>query len=298
LNAELKNEVVGRSTAIGTGKKIRDLETGGFLSLHSALHSVFSLHLSTDPDLLKHFLHSLKPEELTEAEWGGFVAFHCATEFRIPLPDSSPEVVIAVLTGAFGCPALEQFLRETFKTSGSELGFNEDVVATIGNLLEVARGDMLGYFLQVYDLYIDQLYVRMENMVQGEYVCKSDFQVLLQAIDPALSQDDINSIWTSANAINKTDKIHLRKDVVLLSIMTCSFPTVAAHPLVSKVVQHGRQSFTQLPDLDSDDFDSAMYCTTLESIRGQRIWPGFVSKYSESPRRHRTTLTILNKSYC
>ena len=238
-NAELRREI--------GSKKARDLQTGGTLPLAKALSVLFSRRLVQDSKLVTHVLRLLKPSELSEREWSGWL--HCVPQLGLPT-------------------ALSHGLI-------SELCIDSKTAEFLGQLFAVSRGEVLDCLLQVYDLYVDQLYVKTDQTSPSSSLDKGQFVQLARSIDTALCEEQVEAVWQEALQLSKTGAC-ARKDAVLLALLTCSVPTLAAMPLVRRA---------DLPPALSEDTPAQ---ALLEACKSQRRG----SVVCTPPRIHRKTLSI------
>lgn len=240
-NAELRREL--------GNKKARDLQTGGALPLARALKVLLTLRLSLDPKLWEHVLRFLKPTELNDREWSGWL--HCALQSDLPIAMLSPS------------------------SHTSDLCIDSQTAELLGQLFTVTRGDVLDCLLQVYDLYVDQLYIIIGQASAGVGLDRGQFARVARLLDGDLSEEQVEIVWQEAQQLGKTGQI-VRKDAILLALLTCPFPTLAALPLVRR---------PDFPPPPSEDLSSQ---ALLEACKSQRL--GAVVR--TPPRVHRKTLSI------
>lgn len=240
-NAELRREL--------SNKKARDLQTGGALHLARALKVLLSRRLSLDSKLLAHVLRSLKPSELNDREWSGWL--HYAMQSDLPATA----------------------LSLSFRTS--DLCIDSRTAELLGQLFTVTRGEVLDCLLQVYDLYVDQLYVLTDQASAGIGLERGQFVRLARILDREMSEEQLEVVWQEAFQLSKTGQT-VRKDAVLLALLTCPFPTLAALPLVRR---------PDIPPPASEDLSSL---ALLEACKSQRL--GAAAR--TPPRLHRKTLSI------
>ena len=276
LNAELKG--VTQCKVL-----MRDLEAGGFIAVKDALSFIFTLQLSTDEKLLSHLLEVLKPEEITAVDWAKYVLCHFSPVRKGPLA-SLLQGKLAVL-GTF----LGNYLPENVDLEGM------DSFEAVSKLLVVGRGELLAYFLQVYDLSVDQLYVHVESQAQEQCLSLAGLQTVLGTLKIDCHSAMLSSVWEAAQTfcpLSRSDIVH--KDAALLAIITSDQAEIAAKPLSSiarkEVHKHSLAIRTEITE-ESDEMQTC-YASTLASGPGGKGRALFTPRGRESVRSKRRTQSI------
>jgi hypothetical protein len=276
LNAELK--------AITQCKVLmRDQEAGGFIAVKDTLSFIFSLQLSKEERLVSHLLEVLKPEEMTAVDWAKYVLYHFSPVQKGPLA-SLLQGKLAVLKTFLG-----NYLPENVDLEGM------DSFDAVSKLLVVGRGELLAYFLQVYDLSVDQLYVHVDNQAQEQCLSLAGLQTVLGSLKTDCHSALLSSVWEAAQAfcpLSRTDIVH--KDAALLAIITSDQAEIAAKPLTSivrkEVRKHSLAIRTEITE-ESEEMQTC-YATTLASGLGGKGRALFTPRGRESVRSKRRTQSI------
>ena len=279
LNSDLKPLIQRKST-------IQDMESGGFIPLKHALEFSFNLMLFNEEKLANHFLSCIKPQEITDFDWAKFIIFHINREN----PRKSGEL-IDFLPGKFAI--LHDFLSKNVKNVNLE---GVESIEKVVNLLEIGRGELLSYFLQVYDLSVDQLYLLIDETAKNSpFISFNSFQKVCLVLDNEIKPGKIRSIWEYACSVtgNRGDEGRVEKDAAVLGILASDRAEIAAKPLVLVGRSWVRKrSLAIRTEMTEETEESGVECMTTMAAGSGKGRALFTPRGRESVRSSRRSQSI------